>query len=101
MEPVPPVSEPAMAAPASHPVPAASPAIHEPESAAPATIQDAIERVNDVIEKLRQSLDEMEEVFELLETLERQSTGDQQEIESLRRAMRQFQRPREGHRGPR
>jgi predicted RNase H-like nuclease (RuvC/YqgF family) len=90
-----------MAAPAGHPEPAAAPEAEEPESTGPATIQDAIEQVNDVIEKLRQSLDEMEEVLELLETVERQSTADQQEIESLRRALRPLQRPREGHRSQR
>jgi hypothetical protein len=51
--------------------------------------------VNHVIESLQDALDEMEEVLELLEALERQGDIDAREIESLRRALRQFQRPRE------
>jgi hypothetical protein len=38
----------------------------------------------------------MEEVLETLELAERQKDADENEIESLRRALRQFQRPREG-----
>jgi hypothetical protein len=38
----------------------------------------------------------MEEVLETLELAERQKDADEYEIESLRRALRQFHRPREG-----
>jgi hypothetical protein len=38
----------------------------------------------------------MDEVLELLELAERQKTLDEQEIESLKRALRQIHRPREG-----
>jgi hypothetical protein len=44
----------------------------------------------------------MEDVLDTLELAERQKDADEREIESLRRAVRQFQRPREGgpsHRG--
>ena len=37
----------------------------------------------------------MEEVLEILEVAERQKDADEREIESLRRALRQVQRPRE------
>jgi uncharacterized protein Yka (UPF0111/DUF47 family) len=61
-------------------------------------VQNAIEEVNQIIDNLREALDEMEEVLETLELAERQKTADEQEIDSLRRALRQLQRPREGNR---
>jgi len=64
-------------------------------SAEPLSVQKAIEEVNQVIMTLRETLDDMEEVLETLELAERQKNADEQEIESLRRALRQFQRPRE------
>jgi len=76
--------------------------IRSSHSAAPATVQRAIEEVNQVIDNLRDTLDDMEEVLEMLEVLERQGTADERELESLRRALRQTQRPRESgqpHRG--
>jgi len=72
------------------------------EPAPPATLEEAIEHVSRVVESLRQSLNDMEEVLELLEVLERQTGADEREIESLRRALRQFHRPPERshrHRG--
>jgi predicted RNase H-like nuclease (RuvC/YqgF family) len=62
----------------------------------------AIEEVNRIIDSLRDSLDDMESVLEMLEQFERQSNADEREIESLRRALRHLQRPRDGghsHRG--
>lgn len=38
----------------------------------------------------------MEDVQEMLEQFERQKDADEREIESLRRAMRHLQRPRDG-----
>jgi hypothetical protein len=38
----------------------------------------------------------MEEVLETLELAERQKIADEQEIETLRRGLRQLHRPREG-----
>lgn len=70
--------------------------------APPATVQMAIEEVNQIINTLQETLDDMDEVREMLEIFERQSNVDQREIESLRRALRHLQRPREGgqaHRG--
>ena len=49
-----------------------------------------------IIETLRTTLDDMEEVLETLELAERQKTADEQEIEALRRGLRQLHRPREG-----
>lgn len=64
--------------------------------AAPASVQQAIEEVNRIIETLRGTLDDMEEVLETLELAERQQNADEQEIETLRRGLRQLHRPREG-----
>lgn len=58
-------------------------------------ITDAIEQVNRIIEELKHSLDEMEEVLETLELAERQKIDDEREIQSLQRALRQLHRPRE------
>jgi hypothetical protein len=52
--------------------------------------------VTQVVESLRQALNQMEEVLELVEHAERQKLADEREIESLRRALRQLQQPRGG-----
>jgi hypothetical protein len=81
------------------------PAIREPRTtspASPAAVQQAIEEVNHIIETLRGTLDDMEEVLETLELAERQKNADEQEIETLHRGLRQLHRPREGgHHPPR
>ena len=56
-------------------------------------ISQAIDEISQIVEALKRALDQMEEVLELAELAERQKTGDEQEIESLRRALRQLQRP--------
>ena len=76
----------------------AAPTREPGQRAAPATVEQAIEEVSAVVESLRTSLDEMEEVLEMLELFERQKNADEREIESLRRAVRQINRPRDtGH----
>ena len=68
----------------------------QPEAAhRPPAISDAIEQVNRIIEELKHSLDEMEEVLETLELAERQKIDDEREIQSLQRALRQLHRPRD------
>ena len=65
-------------------------------------MQEAVDEVNQIVESLRATLSEMEDVLEMLEHFERQSAVDERELESLRRALRQMHRPREGghhHRG--
>ena len=59
-------------------------------------MQKAIDEVNEIMTSLRESLDQMDEVLEMLEQFERQGDADEREIESLRRALRQMPRPREG-----
>jgi predicted RNase H-like nuclease (RuvC/YqgF family) len=67
-------------------------ATHEHKTPA---ITDAIEQVNRVIEELKHSLDEMEEVLETLELAERQKIDDEREIQNLQRALRHLHRPRD------
>ena len=74
------------------------PPFREPRPAQPMAVQEAIEEVNQIIEALRGSLNDMEEVLESLELAERQKIADEQEIETLRRGLRQLHRPPE--RGP-
>ena len=54
-------------------------------------ITRAVNEVTDIVESLRQALERMEEVLELVEIAERQKIADEREIESLLRALRQFQ----------
>jgi hypothetical protein len=51
----------------------------------------AADEVAEVIESLKQTLAQMEEVLELIEHAERQKISDEREIESLCRALRQLQ----------
>jgi predicted RNase H-like nuclease (RuvC/YqgF family) len=54
-------------------------------------LMQAADEVAEVIESLKQTLAQMEEVMELIEVAERQKLTDEREIESLRRALRQLQ----------
>ena len=77
---------------------------HDRRPAALATVQEMVADVNRIIATLKETLDDMEGVLEALELAERQQTADENEMESLRRALRQLQRPRDGgqaaQRGP-
>ncbi len=78
------------------------PPAREHHPASPAAVQEAIEEVNHIIDTLKETLGDMEEVLETLELAERQKDADEREIETLRRSLRQLQHPREGghpHRG--
>lgn len=79
--------------------PAAAPA-RPSRPASKASIQETIDQVNQIIDSLKESLEQMDEVLEVLEYFERQGHADEREIESLRRSLRQLQRPREGGRHP-
>jgi predicted RNase H-like nuclease (RuvC/YqgF family) len=73
---------------------------HKAEPPASA-IGQAIEEVTQIVEALKQTLDQMEEVLELVELAERQKLADEREIESLRQALRRIHQPRgEGHQRP-
>jgi hypothetical protein len=54
-------------------------------------ISRAVHDVTEIVDSLRQALGRMEEVLELVELAERQKIADEREIESLLRALRQFQ----------
>jgi hypothetical protein len=85
-------------APSSEP-PAPSPVLPDASSASTApqtSVYKAIEEVNAIVDSLRGALDDMEEILEMLELFERQKNADEREIESLRRALRQVHRPRDG-----
>ncbi len=71
----------------------------ERRPASATSVQHAIDEANRIIDALRAALEDMEEVLETLELAERQKDTDEQEIESLRRALRQMHRSREGGRG--
>lgn len=57
-------------------------------------ISQAVNEVMAVVESLKQALERMEEVLELVEHAERQKLADEHEIDSLRRLLRQLQHPR-------
>jgi hypothetical protein len=80
--------------PVHHPPPPAPSS--PPRPASRLTVQAAIDEVNDITASLREALDQMDEILEMLEDLERQGDADEREIESLRRALRHLQRPRDG-----
>ena len=63
-------------------------------------VQEAIEEVTRIIATLRATLEDMDEVLETLELAERQKIADEQEIETLRRGLRQLQRPRDDGASP-
>ena len=67
---------------------APQPRIPRPDGSA---ISRAVNEVMQVIESLQETLEQMEEVLELVEHAERQKITDEREIESLLRALRQFQ----------
>lgn len=74
------------------------PAVPTPRAARPddSAISQAVSEVTQVVESLKQALNQMEDVLELVELAERQKLGDEREIESLSRALRQLQHPRSG-----
>jgi len=57
-------------------------------------LMQAADDAADIIESLKQTLAQMEEVLELIELAERQKLIDEREIEALRRQLRQIQSSR-------
>jgi len=74
------------------------PAVPAPRAAKPdgSAISQAVSEVTQVVESLKQALNQMEDVLELVELAERQKLADEHEIDSLRRMLRQLQHPRSG-----
>jgi hypothetical protein len=87
-----PASEPSGAPDPSSVLPDVTPA----SSGSQTSVYKAIEEVNAIVDSLRGALDDMEEILEMLELFERQKNADEREIESLRRALRQVHRTRDG-----
>lgn len=63
-------------------------------------ISRAADEVRQIVESLEQALEQMEEVLEVVELAERQKSGDEREIDSLRRALQRIQPPRGHHKEP-
>jgi len=61
---------------------------------AASAINQAVNEVMEIVASLKQALERMEEVLELVEHAERQKLADEHEIDSLRRLLRQLQQPR-------
>lgn len=80
--------------------------------AEPSAITQAVAHATEIAESLKHTIDQLEEILELVELAERQKLADEREIDELRRALRRIQPPRhqqlsrgprhdEPHRGPR
>jgi len=85
-------------------VPAAHQQRHQPKQSALSPIAAATAHVEEIIQTLKDSLRDLEEVLEILDDAQRQQIGDAKEIESLRRSLSVLQRerqsvPREESRG--
>ena len=75
--------------------PVEAPALTRQKTEIPApAISRATAEVMEIIESLKQALDQMDEVLELVEVAERQKVADEREMESLRRALRRIHQPR-------
>jgi hypothetical protein len=94
----PPVSTPELPARPAPPRQKFQPVVPAPRATKPddSAISQAATEVTQVVESLKQALNQMEDVLELVEHAERQKLADEREIESLRHALRQLQQPRSG-----
>lgn len=63
-------------------------------------VAEAIEDVYRITEALKKVMEDLDELLETLELAERQKIEDERELDQLRRALRQVQRPREGQAPP-
>ena len=63
------------------------------QPAAPATIRKAIEEAEAVLSSLRDAVETLDELLELIEEAERQKTADEREIEAMRQTLRRFNGP--------
>jgi hypothetical protein len=66
----------------------------KPEAQMPA-ISKAIDEDMHIIESLKRTVEQMEEVLELVELAERQKIADEREIDVLRRQLHRLHQPRE------
>ena len=63
-------------------------------------ISEAVAHATEIAESLKQMIDQLDEVLELVEVAERQKLADEREIEELRRALRRIQPPRREQQPP-
>jgi hypothetical protein len=67
-------------------------------------ISQAVAHATEIAESLKHTIDQLDEILELVELAERQKIADEREIDELRRALRRIQPPRhqpQPQRGPR
>ncbi len=57
-------------------------------------ISQAVAHATEIAESLKHTIDQLDEILELVELAERQKLADEREIEELRRALRRIQPPR-------
>jgi len=57
-------------------------------------VSQAVAHATEIAETLKQMIDQLDEVLELVEVAERQKLADEREIDELRRALRRIQPPR-------
>jgi hypothetical protein len=74
------------------PKPWAKPADFRP--AETSAVSQAVAHATEIAESLKQMIDQLDEVLELVEVAERQKLADEREIDELRRALRRIQPPR-------
>jgi hypothetical protein len=93
-----PVSTPELPARSAPPRPKFQPPVPAPRAAKPdsSAIGQAVNEVMQIVDSLKQALNQMEDALELVELAERQKLGDEREIDSLRQLLRQLQHPRSG-----
>lgn len=64
-------------------------------------ISQAVAHATEIAESLKHTLDQLDEILELVELAERQKLADEREIDELRRALRRIQPPRHQQHPPR
>ncbi len=62
-------------------------------------ISQAVAHATEIAESLKHTIDQLDEILELVELAERQKLADEREIDELRRALRRIQPPRHQHAG--
>jgi len=60
-------------------------------------IHQAVAHATEIAEVLRELVDRIDEILELVEVAERQKLADERELDNLRRALRRIQPPRQSH----
>jgi len=64
-------------------------------------VSQAVAHATEIAESLKHTIDQLDEILELVELAERQKIADEREIDELRRALRRIQPPRHQPQPPR